>query len=70
MFTEQQKREALIRVRAKKFADHLRRERWAESIPDEDIDFCTDEELQLIYKPVLISKDCIQRASDWKWEAL
>ena len=62
-------RAASVRVRAKAFANRLRSERWAESIPEEDIDFCTDEELQE-YMCVLRAKSCVQRTSDSKWEAL
>lgn len=61
------KRAALVRIRAKKFADHLRSERWAENIPDEDIDWLKDEEIK-DYKQVLLAKGCRQRA-DMKWEA-
>lgn len=60
-------RAASVRVRAKKFADHLRSERWAEGIPDADIEWLKDEEIQS-YKDVLIAKGCVQR-KDFKWEA-
>ena len=64
---EETKRAALLRVRAKKFANHLRANRWAEPIPDEDINWLTDAEIPT-YKQVLISRGCVQRA-DFKWEA-
>lgn len=61
-------RAAKVRVRAKDFANRLRSERWAETIPDADVEFLkTDEELAA-YKQVLISKGCVQRP-DFKWEA-
>ena len=59
-------RAASVRVRAKKFAEHLRSERWAESIPDADIDWLKDEEIQS-YMDVLIARGCVLR-KDSKWE--
>lgn len=66
-FTQAELRAAGVRVRAKKFADHLRTERWAEAIPDADIDWLQDSEIQA-YKDVLIARGCMQRP-DFKWEA-
>lgn len=67
-FTPEQVRAAGVSLRAKAFAMHLRTERWAESIPDADIDWLKDDEIHA-YKQVLISKGCVQRP-DFKWEAL
>ncbi len=69
-FTEQEIRNAHIRVRAKKFALQLHTEGWAELIPNEDVEFCTDDEMTTTYKQTLIAKRCKQRAIDGKWEAI
>lgn len=66
-FTPEELRASQVRIRAKKFADHLRSERWAEGIPDADVEWLKDEELEA-YKNVLRSKGCVQRP-DFKWEA-
>ena len=66
--TQEELRAAKVRVRAKKFAERLRTERWAESIPDADIDWLKDEEIET-YKGVLRAKSCVQR-KDFKWEAV
>lgn len=63
---EQVKRAALVRVRAKAFAKRLRSEGWAEAIPDADVDWLQDDEIET-YKDVLRSQRCVQRA-DFKWE--
>lgn len=65
--TQEELRAAKVRVRARKFANHLRSERWAESIPDDDIEWLKDEEIET-YKGVLRAKGCVQR-KDFKWEA-
>ena len=66
-FTAEDLRAAKMRIRAKAFATRLRTERWAESIPDADIDWLKDSEIQA-YKDVLIARGCVQR-TDFKWEA-
>jgi hypothetical protein len=69
--TTQQQRieEARVRVRAKKFADRLRSEGWAEFIPEEDDQWLStlpDDKLKL-YKETLQNKGCTQRP-DKRWE--
>jgi hypothetical protein len=60
------KRAALLRVRAKAFARRLRSEGWAEAIPDEDVEWLKDDEIET-YKDVLRQQRCVQRP-DFKWE--
>lgn len=70
-------RAAKVRVRAKRFANQLRSERWAESIPAEDINWIestTANELEFkqmldLYKETLIARSCVMRNHDFKWEA-
>lgn len=67
-FTEEQRRAALIRSRAKKFAGQLRMSRMAEFIPEEDQEWLKDDEIQA-YKDVLIQQGCVMREHDWRWES-
>lgn len=67
-FTEADKRAALVRSRAKKFAAHLRLNRMAEHIPEEDQEWLKDEEIQA-YKGVLIQQGCTMRTHDYRWES-
>lgn len=62
------KRAALVRVRAKAFARRLRSEGWAEPIPDVDVDWLQDAEIEA-YKDVLRGLQCVQRP-DFKWERM
>jgi len=57
---------ARVRVRAKAFARYLRSENWAASIPEADVEWLQDSEIQL-YKDTLTAHGCVQRP-DFKWE--
>lgn len=60
--------DAKVRVRAKRFAERLRSEGWAEFIPVEDGDWLCDSDDRIkLYKETLKSKGCVQR-QDLRWE--
>ena len=58
--------EAKVRIRAKAFANRLRSEGWAEWIPQADMDWLKDSEIQA-YKDTLAAHGCKQRL-DFRWE--
>lgn len=55
-----------VQSRARKFANKVKESQFAWTIPDEDIDALTDDELKL-YQEFLIQFGLVKRP-DWKWE--